>query len=86
MFTGNPNLNNAWYHSANLNYFNFSMFNFTNINAGLSYQKRYQSIGANVNFQGLERISSPINIDQANENLSAFGNYERRLSLLKGKI
>ncbi len=86
LFSGNPNLRNAWYHNATLNYFNFSGFNFTNINGGLSYQKRYDNIGTTVNFLGLDRVASPINIDAPNETLSLFGSYERRFPFLKGKF
>ncbi len=86
LFEGNPNLKNAWYHSANLNYMNFSMFNFTNIHGGLQYQKKYESIGNTINFLGLDRLSTPMNITAPNEIFSLFGYYDRRFSLLMGKF
>ena len=86
LFRGNPNLRNAWYHNATLNFMNFSMFNFTNIYAGLTYQKRYESIGTTIDFMGLDRISSPINIDAPNEIIGLFGTYERRFPYWKGKL
>lgn len=86
LFIGDRNLKNEWYHNASLNYSNFSMFNFTTIYGGLSYQKRYESIGDNVNFIGLDRISSPINLDTPNENFSLSGTIEKRFPLWKTKL
>lgn len=86
LFTGNRNLKNEWYHNASLNYSNFSMFNFTTIYGGLSYQKRYESIGNTVNFIGLDRVSSPINLDTPNENFSVFGTFEKRFPYWKTKL
>ncbi len=86
LFAGNPELRNAWYHNLSLNYFNFSMFSFTNINGGLTYQKRFQDITNTIRFVGLDRESTPINIDNPNETFSVFGNYERRFPYWKGRF
>ncbi len=84
LFRGNPNLENAWYHNASLNFMNFSMFTFTNIYGGLTYQKKYDDIGTDLNFLGLDRVSSPVNLDAPNEVVTIFGNYERRFPYWKG--
>ncbi|MEX0289926.1 MAG: carboxypeptidase regulatory-like domain-containing protein [Flavobacteriaceae bacterium] len=86
LFRGNPNLTNSWYHNLTLNYYNFSMFNFTNINGGINYQKRYEGLGAALNFLGLERISSPINVESPNEVFTVYGNYEKRFLYWKGRL
>ncbi|MCW5516109.1 carboxypeptidase regulatory-like domain-containing protein [Muriicola sp. Z0-33] len=86
LFEGNTNLRNAWYHSFALNYFNFSMFNFTNINAGLNYQKRYDAVGNAISFQGLDVLSTPINISLPNETFSGYGQYERKFPLWKASL
>jgi len=86
LFAGSRALRNAWYHDVSLNYFNFSMFNFTNINGGLTYQKRYDAITNAVRFVGLDREATPINIDQPNETFTFFGNYERRFPYWKGRF
>ena len=86
LFSGNPELRNSWYHNLSLNYFNFSMFSFTNINGGLTYQKRFEDITNAVRFMGLDRESIPINIDDPNETFSVFGNYERRFPYWKGRF
>lgn len=86
LFGGNPTLDHAWYHSASLNYFNFSMFNFTNIHGGLQYQKKYESIGNAINFLGLDRLSTPINIAAPSETFSLLGSYERKFPFWQGKF
>ena len=78
LFAGNPVLDNSWYHNLSLNYFNFNMYNFLNVSGGLSYQKRYDDITNIIDFSGLERINTPINIDLANENLSGNASIDKR--------
>ncbi|WP_394750734.1 carboxypeptidase regulatory-like domain-containing protein [Spongiimicrobium salis] len=83
LFLGNPQLENAWYQTFNLSYYNFNMFNFTNINANLNYQRKKDDIQNILTYQNLDRNYTPINIDAANENLSGRGSYEKRLSFMK---
>ena len=78
LFEGNANLSNAWYHSFSLNYFNYSIFNFTNINGGLNYQKRYNDIGTAFVYQGLDVLASPVNLSLPNETFSGYGQYQRK--------
>ena len=54
------------------------MYNFLNVSGGLSYQKRYDDITNIIDFSGLERINTPINIDLANENLSGNASIDKR--------
>lgn len=70
LFGGNPILKNSFYHNVALNYSNFNMFSFFNLYGGLNYSKRFDAISNVIQFSGLERINSPINIDAANEVLS----------------
>lgn len=70
LFGGNPILKNSFYHNLALNYSNFNMFSFFNLYGGLNYSKRFDAISNVIQFSGLERINSPINIDAANEVLS----------------
>lgn len=86
LFQGNPNLRNAWYHSANLNFMNFSTFNFTSLYGGLNYQKKYESLGSAVNFIGLDRLNTPVNLDAPNETIMLFGSYEKRYPFWKAKL
>jgi hypothetical protein len=86
LFVGNQNLDNSWYHNFSLNYYNFNMFNFTNIFAGLNYNRRAGDIINTVVYSGLDRINQPINTDAANDVLSAFGGYERRFGKFRAKF
>lgn len=86
LFQGNRELDNSWYHNVSLNYFNFNMFNFTNIFAGMSYNKRVGDITNTIVYSGLERINQPINTEAANDVLSAYGSYEKRFGKFKARI
>lgn len=86
LFQGNRNLDNSWYHNISLNYFSFNMFNFTNIFAGVNYNKRVGDITNTIVYQGLERINQPINTEAANDNLTGFGSYEKRFGKFKARV
>lgn len=78
LFGGNPILKNSFYHNLGLNYSNFNMFSFFNLYGGINYSKRFDDISNVIQFTGLERINSPINIDAANEMLSGNLNGSKR--------
>ncbi|MGW8123359.1 carboxypeptidase-like regulatory domain-containing protein [Roseivirga echinicomitans] len=78
LFAGNPVLDNSWYHNLSLNYFNFNMYNFLNVSGGVNYQKRFDDITNIIDFSGLERVNTPVNIDVANENLSGNASIDKR--------
>lgn len=86
LFQGNRNLDNSWYHNISLNYFSFNMFNFTNIFAGVTYNKRIGDITNTIVYQGLERINQPINTDAANDILSGYGSYDKRFGKFKARV
>jgi len=67
LFGGNPVLKNSFYHNVGVNYTNFNMYSFLNIYGGVSYSKRFDAISNIIQFTGLERVNTPINIDIANE-------------------
>lgn len=83
LFAGNRNLQNSWYHQASLNYFNFDMYNFTNIYGGLTYQRRFDGITNTIQFSGLERVSTPVNIGVANEVMSGYMSFDKRFDDFK---
>jgi len=83
LFAGNRELENSWYHQLNLNYFNFNMFDFVNIYGGLTYQKRFDGITNTIQFGGLGRILSPVNIGVANEIMSGNINFSKTYDLFK---
>ncbi len=78
LFGGNPLLQNNWYHRTAVNYNNFNMFNNFNVFGGLTYQKKFDDITNIIQFNGLERVNSPVNIDPANEILTGFASLSKR--------
>jgi len=82
-FIGNQYLTNAIYHSLNVNYFNYNIFNFTTIYAGFNYNKRIRDITNTVTYLGTDRVNTPINSDNANDVFSGYGNYQRRFGFYK---
>jgi len=70
LFGGNPALKNSFYHNVAVNYMNYNMYSFFSIFGGLNYSKRFDAISNIIQFSGLERVNSPINIDLANETFS----------------
>lgn len=78
LFRGNTNLQNSLYHTASLSYFNFNMYNFFNVNGGLNYSKRLDDVTNIVQFNNLERVNSPVNINTANEVVSGYAAMDKR--------
>lgn len=86
MFRGNREIENAIFHSARLNYFNFNMFNFTNINGGLSYTKRIDAIKSQTAIDQINQASSPINSNFVDEVLSANGRFQKTFRKWKANL
>ncbi|WP_028376647.1 carboxypeptidase-like regulatory domain-containing protein [Leeuwenhoekiella sp. MAR_2009_132] len=86
MFRGNRDIENAIFHTARLNYFNFNMFNFTNINGGLSYTKRIDAIKSQTAINQINQASSPINSNFVDEVLSANGRFQKTFRKFKANL
>lgn len=80
---GNRFLENALYHSYSLNYFSFSMFSFTNVNASVKYDKKVNGVKNSTELVGIDRISYPVNSNLADETFSANFRYGKTYSKLK---
>lgn len=80
---GNRFLENSLYHNYSLNYFSFSMFSFTNINASINYTKRVNEIKNSTQLIGVDQLTVPINSNLADENLSASFRYGKTYSKFK---
>ncbi|PKP13321.1 MAG: TonB-dependent receptor [Bacteroidetes bacterium HGW-Bacteroidetes-3] len=80
---GNRLLENALYHIYSLNYFSFSMFSFTNVNASVNYNKKVNDIKNSTELIGVDRISFPVNSNLADETFSANFRYGKTYSKLK---
>jgi hypothetical protein len=83
MFKGNRDLENSLSHKYTLSYYSFSMFNFTNINAALSYAKKLNGINNRTLLVDVNRVSSPINSAYADETFSGNFRYDKTYSKFK---
>lgn len=83
VYKGNRNLENAVYHKYSLNYFSFVMYNYTNINASISYTKKDNTIKNDTDFDGIGQNSTSINSEFPDETVSARFRYGRTLRKLK---
>lgn len=77
LYVGNQSLTNSSVHNFNLNYTNYSLFSHFSLFGGLNYQKIKENIGESVDYRGLERLNSPINVLDVNEMLSFYGDFEK---------
>jgi hypothetical protein len=80
LFRGNRELENALANSFNLSYFNFNMFNYTNITGRLSYTNRINGIKNDTELVAINQVASPFNISSnfADETFSGSGSYSKR--------
>ncbi|GLB49037.1 carboxypeptidase-like regulatory domain-containing protein [Neptunitalea lumnitzerae] len=83
MYSGNRNLESALYHTVSLNFFSFNMFNFTNIFANVSYSKQLDAFKNSSAITGINQVSSTINSNFADDNLTFNGRYQRTFWKLK---
>ncbi len=67
LFRGATGLENSLSHNLDLSYTNFSMFSHLNIFAFANYQRRIRDLSQELTYEGLQRISTPINLTGANE-------------------
>lgn len=79
LFKGNRNLESALLQVHSLRYFNYNMFNFTNIFANINYTRKVDAIKSRAYFPDNSQIAEAVNIgsDFADENLSGSGSYGR---------
>ena len=86
LYSGNRNLESAYSHNVNLNYFSFNMFNYTNVFASVNYNKRINSVTGNILPVGIDQISTSINSIFPNESLSGSANLQKTIGKFKGTI
>ncbi len=86
LYSGNRNLESAYSHNVNLNYFSFNMFNYTNVFASVNYNKRINATTGNILPIGVDQISTSINSIFPNESLSGSANLQKTIGKFKGSI
>lgn len=77
LFSGNPTIEEGLYENYRLNYSSFSLFNYTNVLAILSYSKRNDPIKNRIDFNQINQIVTPFNSELADEVLSGSMNWEK---------
>lgn len=79
LYRGNRNLENALMQTHSLRYFNFNMFNFTNIFANINYSRKTNAVKSRTFFEANNQVSQAANIGSnfADETLSGSANYGR---------
>lgn len=84
LYRGNREIENAIFHNASINYFSFSMFNFTSLFGGVNYSRRIDPIKTTGTFVGINQVASPINnTNFADETLSANARFSKRFKKWK---
>ena len=86
LFRGNGELENASFHSLGLGYFNFNMFNFTNMNIGVNYVNRVNAIRNNTSLVRINQVATPVNSDFPDETFNAFGRFQKTFRKLKANL
>ena len=86
IFIGNEDIQNAISHNISLNYYSFNMFNYTNVYAGINYNKSIDQIRNLTSFESVIATSSPFNSGFADENLSVYGRYQRSFGRIRGTL
>ena len=86
LFSGNNQLTGALNDRYSLNYFNFNMFNYTNIRAQLSYSKTTDAIQSSVNIEDINQQSNLINSPFANETASGSGSFSREFGKIRASV
>ncbi|MBJ34439.1 MAG: TonB-dependent receptor [Flavobacteriaceae bacterium] len=80
---GNEAIKPAYFNDFSLNYFNFNMFNFTNIFARANYSRQFDSLKSSFLLDGINRINTPFNSPKDEESISFNGNIQKRFNKLK---
>lgn len=86
LYQGNRELESALYHNISLNYFSFNMFNYTNIFANLSYNRRIDALKSESLIAGINQVSRTINSNFADDVFSASGRFERTFNKIKAAV
>jgi len=88
IFSGNQELESALAHNVSLSYFSFNMFNYTNVNARLSYTKTIDRIRTTSQFEpgSVVNVSSPINSGFADESASAFARTQKTIGKFRAML
>ncbi|MDC0007281.1 TonB-dependent receptor family protein [Winogradskyella sp.] len=83
---GNAELQNALSHNVSLFYRSFNLFNYTNVFARIAYSKNIDQIRPLTDFESVITTSSFFNSQFADENVSAFGSWQRTFGKIRAGV
>ena len=83
---GNAELQNALSHRVNLFYRSFNLFNYTNVVAGITYNKNIDQIRPLTNFESVITTSTFFNSQFADESVTAFGSWQRTFGKIRAGL
>jgi len=85
LFRGNRLLENSLAHTYRLNYFNFNLFNYTNISGSLSYTRRLKGVKNNTQIAAINQVTVPENIDSnfPDETFTAAGRFSKTIKKIQ---
>ena len=86
LFLGNSGLKPAYFNNFTLNYFNFNMFNFTNIFIRLNYRKQFDNFKTVNTINGINRESTPFNSPRDEERITLNGRMQKRFNNVKTSL
>ncbi|WP_143961292.1 carboxypeptidase regulatory-like domain-containing protein [Litoribacter populi] len=78
LFAGNRGLENGLYQQYQLNYTHHNMFSAYTVFGNLNYQRRLNDIAPTVDFIGLDRINSVVNVEPINESFTGMLQGDKR--------
>lgn len=85
MFRGNRDLENALSHAYNLTYFNFNLFNLTNISGSVNYTKRINAFKSSSTNVGINQVGTITNMESnfPDETFSVFGRFSKTIKKIQ---
>jgi len=86
MYKGNRALENALYHRVSLQYFNFNMFSFLNIQGFANYSKKIDGVKNSSSIVGINQVSSSINSNLPDETISGNLRFSKRYGKIETRL
>ncbi len=77
LIRGASGLENSLSHNIDLSYTNFSMFSHINLFAFANYQRRIRDLSQELAYEGLQRLTTPLNLQGANEFFNMTGQFTK---------
>ncbi|MEM6540119.1 MAG: carboxypeptidase regulatory-like domain-containing protein, partial [Bacteroidota bacterium] len=80
---GNPDLQNERIHNYSLNYYKFSLFRGLNVNTGINYSRKSQSVKNTTALDGIEQFATYTMFNEPENSVSANFNFSKRMNTVK---